>query len=91
MTVGKLDADRFLVRVDVALRNLQDSPLGGGYVLYDYTLAASGEGTLTKSDCKLHVDRIIVHDDPLGLQSLAQPEVGKTHVVDGCRRFNFLR
>jgi hypothetical protein len=91
VTVGKLDPDRFVVRVDVALRNVQDSPLGGGFVLYDYTLAATGEGTLRKSDCTLRVDRVVVHDDPLGLQSLARSEVGKTHVVDGCRRFSFLR
>jgi hypothetical protein len=91
VTVGKLDASRYLVRVDVALRNLQDSPLGADFVLYDYTLAATGEGTLDTTDCKLRVDRIVVHDDPLGLQSLAQPEVGKVHVVDRCRRFSFLR
>ncbi len=89
--VSRLDRDRFAVLVDVDLRNQQDAPFGGGFALYDYTVRATGTGMLTVSTCRLRIDRIVVHDDPLGLQALAQSLVGTVHRVDGCRRFSFLR
>ncbi|HEV7734257.1 MAG TPA: hypothetical protein VGR62_18945 [Candidatus Binatia bacterium] len=89
--VARLDRDHFAVLADVALRNhqYQDGPIGG-FALYDYTVRATGKGTLTFSTCRLRIDEIVVHDDLIGLQSLAQSLVGTVHDIDGCRRFSFL-
>jgi len=85
IVVRRLGAHRYAVRGLATLLN--QHALQSGYQLFSYTVEIEARGLLDDRTCELKVTGAEVKNDKVGLNKLAQREVGRTHRIEDCRRF----
>jgi len=87
ISISKRDSHSFYVTAHTSLKNHhhQDTLIGGGFAVYEFTIDVRANGVLMLSTCMLTINQITVVNDVTGLLSgLADSQEGKSHRIDNC-------
>lgn len=88
MHVERLDANTIGVTAFASLKNHhhQDTLIGGGFAVYNFTIDVHAAGILKLENCILTVRDIKVVNDRTGLLSgLVEGQEGKEHKIENCK------
>ncbi|MEW8437356.1 MAG: hypothetical protein AB2689_04285 [Candidatus Thiodiazotropha taylori] len=89
VTIRREDRFHHIVEMWASLKNHhhQNTFIGGGFAVYQYTVGVHAVGRLDQRTCKITVLDVSVSGDNLGIAGGARNERGKVHDVPNCHRF----
>jgi len=89
VTIRREDRFHHIVEMWASLKNHhhQDTLIGGGFAVYQYTVGVYAVGRLDQRTCKITVLDVFLSGDNLGIAGGARNERGKVYDVPNCHRF----
>jgi len=89
VTIRREDGFHHIVEMWASLKNHQhqDTGIGGGFAVYQYTVDVYAVGRLDQRNCKITILDVSVSGDTLDLAGSARNEIGKVYDVQQCQLF----